>query len=138
MTIKITSNNPILKNKEILSFEKKYKINLPDEYKTFISKYNGGEPSLRTFFDFKGNEYDLLFFNSLEEIEDFIEIYFDLIPEDMLPIGVIDGNSWVFISIKKSNNGMIFLGDSNTCRGIQESELNYISNSFNSFLNILC
>lgn len=133
--MKIFNQNDKITIQDIKEFENNYKSFLPYQYKDFMLTFNGGEISPNTFSKY-GIEYDLLFFNSLEEIINLFEGEYNLIPKKSIPIAIIDGNDWIFISTDKSNNGQIFLGDSNTSIENSLDELILLSDSFNEFLDM--
>lgn len=101
--------------KEMMVFEEKFQINLSDEYKNFLRKYNGGLTPKTTFrinrvsSDIKGfygfgnakNEYN---FNEIQS-----EFFFDEILEDgYLPIA---HNSWgdnILLGVSNVNEGEIY------------------------------
>ena len=136
MKAKITSNNDKISKNDIVLFENKWNLKIPKDYKNFLLKFNGGEAYPEYFPEKKETTHRLLYFLDLNEMESYYEREFELIPENFIVIGIIDGNDWLFISTKLNTLGKIYLGDSNTCRGAEEDDLEFISDSFTNFLNI--
>lgn len=95
---------------QILAFEKRYSIVLPDDYKDFIKKYNGGY-TLETYvpkcrsnivvlfgIDLIEKEYDL---NRIFEIKG---LAYELLEQDLLVIGENEWGDYFSIVIDRKSN----------------------------------
>ncbi len=101
--IVITDSEMNINRNDILDFEKNYKLILPENYKKFLLKYNGGQV------DDEKRE-DLETFNSLKYGELTIEYMFNnyciieqLLDKDYLPIGNSYGNP-ITLCLKAGKN----------------------------------
>ncbi len=99
----ITNSELNINKNDILDFEKNYKLILPENYKKFLLKYNGGQV------DDEKRE-DLETFNSLKYGELTIEYMFNnyciieqLLDKDYLPIGNSYGNP-ITLCLKAGKN----------------------------------
>ena len=100
----------------ITQLEKQYKIVLPEEYKRFLLKYNGGETP-DTKFRINKVSSDVRAFYGLgnadkyynfQKLIDNMNILEDYIEDDMLPIATTDYGDVITIGIGKEENGCIF------------------------------
>lgn len=129
---KITNKGSKIYLKNISDWEIKNNVNLPDDYKNFLLKYNGGNPSLNTFNSKKGKIYQILSFFELSNILDEKYVDYDsYIPKYMYPIGNDSGGNLILISLEKDTYGNIIYWSH------ESSEIEIIENSFNNFFNIL-
>lgn len=135
--MKIVSSNDKITNKEIINFERDFNINFPDDYKNFLLKFNGGEPYFKTFLTNDKCEYDIMYFYSLSQIQNTMKYEPELIPNGLIPIAIIDGGYFLFISTNKTGFGKIFFGDTNIYSESEEDDLLYMANNFTRFLESL-
>jgi len=129
-----------LSNIEIENFEKKYGHNIPIQYKNHLLKYNGGKPvpfDFKTFSDSEISEINGPFYGIHNGP---YHTRLDLVNIDLkndLPIGLLaiasdSGGNQICIDTSNENRGKIAYWEQDT-----KSKINYISNSFNSFLDDL-
>ncbi len=100
----------------IAAFEKKNNITLPEEYKKFLMKYNGGRTP-KTKFKINKVSSDVRGFYGLgnadeyfnfQKLIDNMNILEEFIEDEMLPIATTDFGDYIVISISKEENGHIF------------------------------
>lgn len=100
----------------IAHLEKQYNIVLPEEYKRFLLKYNGGETP-DTEFRINKVSSDVRAFYSLgnankyynfQGLIDNMNILGEFVKDGMLPIAVNDFGDYITIGIRKKENGCIF------------------------------
>ncbi|MBR3823612.1 MAG: SMI1/KNR4 family protein [Lachnospiraceae bacterium] len=100
----------------IIRLEKQYNIVLPEEYKRFLQKYNGGETP-NTKFRINKVSSDVRAFYGLgnadkyynfQKLIDNMNILEDYIEDDMLPIATTDYGDVITVGIGKEENGSIF------------------------------
>lgn len=101
----------------IAAFEKEQNITLPEEYRRFLLKYNGGETpktkfrinkvssDVRAFYGL-GNARERYNFQRL--IDNMNILKEDYIKDDMLPIATTDYGDTITVGIGEKENGCIF------------------------------
>jgi hypothetical protein len=108
--VKITQN-------ELSNFEVSYNLRLPNDYKEFLIKHNGGSPN-KIFF--RKNNADLVvdIFLSLSKEEYSIEKYYanmviedKELPEKILPIGIDAFGNIICISCRDEDFGKVYFWD---------------------------
>ncbi|EKE67535.1 SMI1/KNR4 family protein [Gallaecimonas xiamenensis] len=129
---------PVPSDSDILSFEKKYGVKLPEDYVSFIQTVNGGAPSLNLYVD-DDMEFDVeaFYFLSLEADE---EDYYSVIAASQWPTESI-GRTVIAIAGDGSGDQLIFdlsLGQEvRLWRHDEEEEPEIIAASFSDFLSKL-
>ncbi|MFT0804042.1 SMI1/KNR4 family protein [Bacillus swezeyi] len=133
--------------KEIEEIEKSFSIDLSDDYKEFLLKYgecmiiednlvfpvledtpltDEGLLPLGFFYGLEKNRYD---------IRNIRDIYFDQMPEWVLPIADAEGGDQICIAVKGEKTGKIYFWDHELRNG--QKDLFLIANSFNDFIQSL-
>ena len=142
----IDSYNPISEN-DLKNVENKIGYQLPDEYKSFLLKHNGGRPNLDgvrhngEHFDYVGHFYAIRGEMYHDDLIHQIKEYKDMIPEGYLPIGESPGGDVFCISLKDPTKGALFHWDHEEANYDGEPwEYNMInlSPSLNEFIKGLC
>ncbi len=142
----VESNNPINEN-DLRIVEDKIGYHLPEEYKTFLLKYNGGRPSVDgvrhndQHFDYVGYFYAIRGEMYHDDLVRQIKEYKDMIPEGYLPIGESPGGDVFCISFKEPTKGALFHWDheeANYDGEPWEHNMTNLSSSLNEFLEGLC
>ena len=105
---------------QISLLERVLGIQLPLDYRAFLRQTNGGHPEPSAFpvqsfpfdthaliawlfvLDVQGSPNDLMFN---------ISAYSDLIPADLMPIGIDPGGSFICLAIRGENRGAIYFWD---------------------------
>lgn len=118
--------------KNIEEFEKLVKIKLPEDYKSFIKKYNGGRPSKKAFKTISGTEHLVKTFLSYnkEDLENIFKTYeygYDFFDEAYFAIGNDPFGNYI-LSDKK---GRIYYFD------LESGKTEFIENSFEQFIESL-
>lgn len=127
-----TTNVP----EEIYEFENKYNIKLPQLYKNFLVKYNGGNTpktsfkingissDIRAFYGYRNadRDYNFLLLTERDYLESFIQ-------DNYLPIATDSFGNQIVIGIGKDNEGKIFFFDS------EISKYQYLTDSINDFFD---
>lgn len=132
---------------EVKDIEKSLSIDLPEDYKNFLLKYgecmimeddlvfpvlednplaDEGVMSFGFFYGLEKNRYD---------IRNIRDIYFDQMPEWVLPIADAEGGDQICIAVKGEKTGKIYFWDHELRNGQQDLFL--IANSFNDFIQSL-
>ena len=157
------SGSPI-RETSISAFEERLRIKLPDDYKSFLLKSNGGRPEKTWVFDFYDIHYERADSSVINDLyvlrdedttkrDDIIFVYKTLleggqIPQGLLPIADDPGGNIIFICVSDSDYscdfgnshsyGKVFFGDHER----QDPETGYIAlspvaSSFAEFLGKL-
>jgi hypothetical protein len=117
----------LLKKDELVEFEKKYKLQLPEEYRKSILEHNGGYPE-KGFYDgakvyFRPIKY------GVNTVESAIENLQHVLAGDLYPFAEASGVEYC-ISLKSMNFGAIELF-------YVHGETEQIADSFTKFLDLL-
>lgn len=128
--IKILDSEKQINDIELLEFENKYNISLPNNYKSFIKKYNGGFTEDSEIVDkFLSIQYGIVTLALIIESHQIIE---KNIPSNYLPIALDWSDNPITISINEgTDNGKIvkFYFDTD-----QEPEI--VANSLEELLEV--
>ncbi|MEG0416678.1 MAG: SMI1/KNR4 family protein [Erysipelothrix sp.] len=130
MLISKFGNNDDLSNVE--SFEAKYNIKLPEQYRTFLSRYNGGFTPETTFkirkvsSDIKGfygigvnvENLDFSFLEKIHVLKEYLEVGF-------LPIGTNSFGDYILIGLNDSNHGKVFFTYHDRPKGYTEISVDF-------------
>ncbi len=114
---------------DILKFENEHNLLLPDEYKEFLEKHNGGIPNNSCFLDGRVLNFFFGLFNNpkLEEsIEWHLNMYNDRYPSSMLPIASAGGGDYWFHDFEAEESGIQYF-----------ENIECVSNNFKDFLSML-
>ncbi len=141
---KITKQAPPVSRKEIEQFEQRNGISLPDSYKAFLLKTNGGEPTPDRLFipgwsgqstcvnHFlgigQGGYYDLE--ASFQNAEDYI-------PDRFIPIAIDTGGNMLCTCTSGDSAGKIFFWDHEHPQGDAPSSLYEVASSVDELLEKL-
>lgn len=123
--LKITDSGKEISSIELEQFIQEFNLNLPNDYKTFILKTNGGYPGLSTYFD-GDNGFDIQSFNQVSLVDEDIlssldEVYSsrdailthqineDNIPKHLYPFGLDGGGNIFTISMAEADLGTIYV-----------------------------
>ena len=102
---------------ELAQFEDKLNRRLPEDYRQFLLKHNGGEPHPSTFFISQGQgEDDIRHFLGMSEMKEYSlvhyhEIYSGRIPQNLLPIAPDYFSNLVCLSIDGADRGSVYFWD---------------------------
>ncbi|MBN2256593.1 MAG: SMI1/KNR4 family protein [Anaerolineaceae bacterium] len=137
---------PLSRNR-LNNFERSLNITLPNDYKDFLLKYNGGQPKPSCFW-IKQNQdgSGILNFYGLHDGNKYLSISTYKgkepygIPDSMIPIGEDGIGNYICISISNDCYGVIYFldhdihpyNDHNSLKGITK-----IADNFTSFINSL-
>jgi len=145
-----TYNHPI-KEEDIQIFERANNIVLPNDYKKFLIKYNGGEPVYSLF---KLNrELGTIVVNTLyglntqekyDDIAEQIQTYSNRISNQFIPIGDDPGGNQIVLGISGDFKGKVYFWDHNTELENNEfienklpENMYKLADSFDEFMNKL-
>lgn len=98
---------------KVQELEEKYGITLPEQYREFLLKYNGGETP-KTEFKIGKEDSDVRAFFGLGDVaysmseEAYLE---DLVKKQLLPIATDSFGNYIAIGIEKKNYGKIYFCD---------------------------
>lgn len=146
MTISFEYTYQNLEIDDIKRFEKNFNILLPDEYKSFLLKNNGGKPSKRRFRTSDGTITSsiMLFLPISEEIESNLNNFFTkynlgkIVPTNFLPIGIDPADS--LICLEMGGKEKVYFCDMDYFEEDDELKEEYISvvaDNFTMFLDNL-
>lgn len=131
MTIKILGSKGNVSEKQLLDLESKFGIKLPEDYRNFLKKYNGGYPQPDGF-DFAngedGSSVDkfLEISDSVNEsIIEYFNNYKDRIPENYFPIAKDPGGNLILIGINNADSKVYFWDHENE---IEEGDIPSMDN----------
>lgn len=138
--------NNILSEQDILDFEKRQNIKLPDDYKHFLLNYNGvyifkDDRSIRTSEEFEGEDYGLNFepvlqINTLDDVENSRDL-------DMFEKTIYfarPANGMFAMSLREEDYGSIYYGcDEWTFNeeDIRMGSIVFLAKSFSEFIEKL-
>lgn len=138
----------------ISEFEKQFDFKLPQDYKAFMLKNNGGTPKKNWAFDFVDtasgksdssgiNYFCILYDEETENNDDLRASYIALVleepaqsPPNLLPILDDPGGNIVFLSVAGKDYGKVYFGD----HELEDPETGYlvmspIADSFSEFID---
>ena len=136
---------------KLKEFEQTFGIKLPDDYRSFLLKYNGGvpEPGIVDFIEHGENQSDVVNYlcgiHSGEywaSLEWYMDMYKGRIPAGFIPFGYDPGGNLYLISVEGEHPGKVYFWDHENEAGIFDEEpglknMSFISNSFTEFLDKL-
>lgn len=152
--MKIIGSGVALTEDMILELENQFSIKLPQDYKEFMLRYNGGKPDGNWGFDFfeKGTNsktgsiiryFEVLYTEETMKFDDLKAGYVALvesgqIPCNLLPIADDPFGNIIFISVKGDDYGLVYFGN----HELEATETGYlvmsqIANSFTEFTEML-
>jgi len=140
----------VLCESEILEFEKQFQIQMPQDFKAFMLKNNGGTPLEDWVFDYteNGNEnssvirdFFIIYTDDSTSYDDLAKAYNSIrneksAPLDFMPIATDPGGNVIFLNVGKEDNGNVYFGN----HELQDNKTGYIvmsliANSFSEFIN---
>ena len=146
--MKISNSQTKLTEKEISQLESETDISLPDDYRAFLLKYNGGEPDPAVFETKDGKVESLVtkFLplanisgdNLLEEIEGITQA--GQIPENLIPIAVDPADNRVVLSVDGADRSKVYYwawDEEDEDHKPSKRYMRLIADSFNQFFNSL-
>ncbi|MBP5221960.1 MAG: SMI1/KNR4 family protein [Lachnospiraceae bacterium] len=113
MLISRFKNSNIDVKKEIVSFEKEYGIIIPEQYRKFLLKYNGGHTP-NTIFDAPKIYTTLILFYGIGDIEKKLDNIYELsewIKRHLLPISFDIYGNYIAIGLEGDLKGKIYFCD---------------------------
>lgn len=142
--VKIVEAGDKLSNQTIKLFESFLDINLPNSYRSFLQKNNGGSPEPNCF-NFYGEDSgsSIHYFYGINADPDYdivkdLKIYKDRIPPDCLPIAYDEGGNLICLILKGINREKIYFWDHELEKDDDEpdySNMTLIANNFDEFIN---
>ncbi|RBW59435.1 hypothetical protein DS884_06765 [Tenacibaculum sp. E3R01] len=120
-----------IKSEDLVVFEKKFKLNLPETYKMHMLKFNGGAPDKDYF---KG--VNIAHFNPIKNgddtLEDQIESLKDLLPLGYLSFAYDPGGNQICMDLNEGKDyGKVYY----LPMDMGDIEPEFLSNSFEDFLS---
>ena len=121
----------VLSEDDIAAFESRTRVRLPEEYRKFLARHNGGVPtpasfsesSVRYFLEIQGRD-------SYSDIEARWALIGDRLSDGMLPIANDPGGNSILIQTSGADVGSIWFWDHEN-----PSALVRLADSFNRFLD---
>jgi hypothetical protein len=113
MSIIMRKTGPIVAGVEIDGFEKRVKKTLPEDYRTFLSRFNGGRPSEHTVrSDVPGGVHIQLFYGLRSEdyfnLDYTREMMTSRWPERFLSIGCDSFGNEILLSLSPPDRGSVY------------------------------
>ncbi|TSJ88010.1 SMI1/KNR4 family protein [Gilliamella apicola] len=146
MTTIIYSKNPATLE-DISNFEKIIKGSLPNDYKDFLMKYNGGQPQPNSFrfFSDRNDESMADYFLSLgrekySNLLSYYDLYKDRIPSEFIPIAHDPEGNLIIMELKPNSNRIYFWDhelEADEDETPNMDNVYYINQSFTKFINDL-
>ncbi|MBD1229589.1 SMI1/KNR4 family protein [Xenorhabdus griffiniae] len=132
----------------VADFESEIGKSLPNDYRNFLKKYNGGYPEPDSFSFINDDEEDAssvdrflgLGAEKHHNLRNYFFDYKDRIPLDFLPIAHDPGGNLILISLSKDNSGVFFWDhefEADEGELPDMSNVHLISHSFTEFLSVL-
>lgn len=144
--VDIVNYNSPASNEEIIAFEKETGVFFPEDYKSFLKAYNGGQP-IPSAFSFLSKQEDgsaIDWFLSLgkdrySNLREYYERYKVRLPEEMIPIAHDAGGNLVLIGVNEKQGIYFWDHEFEAEEGEvpDMSNVYTISQSFTDFLNNL-
>lgn len=106
-----TENKDI--EKEIAELENSLNIKLPEQYRKFLLRYNGGDTP-KTEFNIKREASDVRYFLGAGNVEiSFSKVYYmeDFLKKGILPIAEDSFGNYISVGIDEDNNGKVYFCD---------------------------
>lgn len=147
----ITKRGPDLCPEDIIKFEQEIGYPVPEDYRSFLLKYNGAKVKPR-YFNVPGwkyqqslvNEFDYIIFDdSGYGIRQVLAISGYRYPEAFIPIGSDPGGNTILLALKAPYRGQVYFWDhehqpeDRLDRLEDYNNVFFLSSSFNEFLNSL-
>mgnify|MGYP001580052342 CR=1 FL=1 len=132
--MKILNKGKKITESDILLFETNNNIKLPNDFKKFLLKYNGGNPKPNKFLfqtKYGENREDIIEFYCLNKITDDGDGDNVYIPEGTFVIGENSNSDLILIALNKENYGKIYFWEINT------GETFFVNESFDKFYSSL-
>lgn len=147
MLVSLENSQKNLNEIDICDFERDLSIKLPEDYKSFLLKYNGGKPTPRKFetVDKRFVSRIMFFFPITDAVtNNLTNIYLSYkqdnkFPRNLLPIGEDPINNLICISIQGKDSGSVYFWnkDDEDDKQLQYKYFSLISDSFSKFIEIL-
>jgi len=117
-----------LSRKNIEDFEIKNNIELTNDYKVFLLKWNGGAPDPETFMISEEEGPTVMnYFYSIGGTYNNIEVYLDIlnlrIPKDFIPIGDDPGGNIILLGISGPHYDQIYFWDHENEPDLEEPDM---------------
>jgi cell wall assembly regulator SMI1 len=147
--LEITNVLASLTQDAIERFERQIGTTLPETYRSFLLRYNGGhpEPNMFPIQGFYADTHGLLewFFciakGDVYDLAENEQLYHNRVPPDLLPIATDPGGNLICLAIEGKNQGKIYFWhhEDEVGKGIHPTYNNvyFVANSFDDLLNSL-
>jgi hypothetical protein len=142
-SLQMEGSQASINEEDLQSFETRYGVTLPEDYKQFLLQHNGGKPNVRRYKTRDGFiTTSFMWAYSLEEMtKDYETLCLgDMIPRNLLPIGLDPGRSRVCISLSGQDQGVVYHWDLDGEHGEIKPTYDHIypvADSFADFLDVL-
>ena len=133
-----------LSPQKILNFEESFGIKLPNDYKAFLEKYNGGKPTPNSFdFDDGDDASCIDKFLSITDADEnksiceYMSTYEGRIPKGFLIIAHDPGGNLILLGVTKDQKGLYFWDHEMEAEDDEEPEfenMHFIATSFEKLL----
>lgn len=148
MNVVIKESKSGVNEEKLVYLEKKIGFSLPENYRNFSIKYNGGypEPGSFVFFDKNLNRQDgssvdrFLYIGEkvYGSIENYLRVFDSRVPKSYLPVAHDPGGNLILIKLAGADVGGVFFWDhefeADPGETPSEKNIYFISNDFNEFL----
>jgi hypothetical protein len=127
--IKLKNTKEKLTVQNIIEFENVFDLKLPESYKSFILRFNGGFPDIRLYFENHPIDSFRPIKHGSRTVEQTIESLKDFLPKKSLPFGH-SNSGYLYISLLEENYGKVYVIFS-------DGEPKLLTDSFKDFLDQL-
>lgn len=117
MSTEITKAGQALDEKTLSAFEKETGYEMPDQYREFLLKYNGGKP-VPKYFKVPGYPYEQSFVRDLKHLDgdgvdlrELNDLLKGRLPQGYLAIGTDPGGNSILLSLVSPTKGKIYFFD---------------------------
>lgn len=132
----------MLNEKKLVKFEKKIRRKLPEEYREFLLKHNGGNPS-KDCFEFKGEPYFIDYVYGIHNGPEYLTLQWHIkilknrIPSSLVPFAGDPGGNLYCIDISDEKKGGIYFWNHETCDNGEWTYILKLAETFHDFFQNL-
>lgn len=134
---------PLPTREELVSFEARHGLKLPEDYRNFLLKVNGGMPSPSLCLWPDGGDFVAVVYG-FHHAEEWMRLEqamteFDVVASGYLPVAISNGGNYFLLSLKEADAGSIHFWDHELedVDPVMFEELVQVAPSFSHFVNNL-
>lgn len=146
--VTISGSRSPLREADLRALEQRLGITLPLEYRNFLLQHNGGHPTPNVFsiaacpIDDQGVLTQMLSISDGEEtLLNYVDMYADRIPPNLLPIGFDPGSNLICISVSGADRGNVYFWahdfEASEDEGPNYDNVYFVADNFDHLINNL-